>query len=102
MVVREVKDAEPNRKPIFIQRRGLSKGAFRRVADRLCSNEDLGELLALRKGEIHEVSEVHDSECSDLEPKPTKRYREMSGTEADFEERDLLRSITALAPPRVG
>ena len=65
VVVREVKDAEPNRKPIFIQRRGLSKGAFRRVADRLCSNEDLEELLALRKGEIHEVSEVHDSEFSE-------------------------------------
>ena len=94
----DVEESPPYQKPVFIESRGLPKGAFRRIGsvDQRCTNEDIAQLFALRMGETHEISEVPDSELSDLDLDLVSKYRRLSGTGAGFDDADLLRAVHAL------
>ena len=77
VVVAFVPEAAPSAKPLFIQRKGMDKGAYRRIGsgDHRCSGEDLRLLLRLADVVAFEQSAVAGAALDDLDPDAIEHYR---------------------------
>jgi ATP-dependent DNA helicase RecG len=77
VVVAFVPEAEPSAKPVFIKRKGLDKGTYRRIGDgdHRCSEEDLRLLLRLADVIAYEQSPAPDATWDDLDSDAMEHYR---------------------------
>lgn len=78
VIVARVPEADPDRKPIFIESAGLPDGAYRRIgsADQGCTDDDIAELYALRSADEFDMSILDDADLEDVDSSAVEEYRE--------------------------
>lgn len=77
IVAVHVPEAPSSAKPIYFQRRGLPRGAFRRIgsSDVVCRDEDLAVLFADRSGDSFDTTLLADCGVDDIDPQAMGIYR---------------------------
>lgn len=101
VVVAYIPEAASTDKPVYVKKRGLPQGAFRRLGptDHSCSEDDLIVLYAGRQTETHDSSVVVDGSMSDIDLLMVDDYRKMreavnpTAEELSWSNEDLLRSF---------
>jgi len=96
-----IPESAPTDKPVYLTRKGLPEGAFRRLGptDHACVDDDLTVLYAGRQMETHDASIIADSDPSDIDSFAIDDYRKMRRTvnptaeELTWSDEDLLRSL---------
>lgn len=78
-MVAYIAEAEPGDKPIFIAKKGMQHGAFRRIGstDQRCSEDDLRLLLREAQRTTFELTPVQYSSIDDLDPDAVEHYRQL-------------------------
>jgi ATP-dependent DNA helicase RecG len=97
-----IREAQDHQKPIYIQKLGVQRGAFRRISghDVHCTDDDL-EVLYRRTGTgTYDETVVHGSTFDDLDPDAFDAYRRMrsdrEAPELEYSNLELSRSIVAV------
>jgi ATP-dependent DNA helicase RecG len=98
-----IPESQPQEKPIYIKKRGLEKGAFRRIgsADSRCTDRDLEIFYQLRSHHSYDYSPVPEADLEDFDPAAIAEYRKRradinpSAAELNFNDRDLLYALSA-------
>jgi ATP-dependent DNA helicase RecG len=98
-----IPESQPQEKPIYIKKRGLEKGAFRRIAstDSRCTDRDLEMFYQLRSHHSYDYSPVPEADLEDFDPAAIAEYRKRradinpSAAELNFDDRDLLYALSA-------
>jgi len=101
-----VPELSPTDKPLFIEKLGLPRGAFRRIGstDQHGTEDDLVALYQGHDAEGYDGTVIADSDWSDVDPEAVRVYRELrSSANPDAEElawndEDLLRALSAIKP----
>jgi ATP-dependent DNA helicase RecG len=102
LVIAFVREAQDHQKPIYLKKKGLPKGAFRRISghDVHCLDDDL-EILFRRGGTgTYDETIVQGAVFDDLDPDAFEAYRKMrsdrEAPELAYSDLDLARSIVAV------
>ena len=103
VIVAFVPEADAHDKPVYIDARGLPKGAFRRIGstDQKCTDDDLTVFFQGRSTKRIEDSIVDDADVSDFDPKALDEYRtgrarlNPGAAELQFSDEELLRALGA-------
>jgi ATP-dependent DNA helicase RecG len=98
-----IPESQPQEKPIYIKKRGLPKGAFRRLgaADVKLTDQDLELFYQLRSHRHYDDSPIPEADLEDFDPAAIAEYRKRRGeinpgaSELDFTDPDLLYSLAA-------
>jgi ATP-dependent DNA helicase RecG len=98
-----VPEADAHDKLVYIDARGLPKGAFRRIGstDQRCTDDDLTVFFQGRSAKRIEDSIVDDADVSDFDPKALDEYRtgrarlNPGAAELPFSDEELLRALGA-------
>lgn len=101
VVVVYVPEAAPTEKPIFLQKLGLPRGAFRRVGptDQEGTEDDLVALYAGHQIDTFDAALLTDADMSDIDPAAIDDYRQLrrainpDAEELAWSNDDLLRSL---------
>ena len=101
VVVAYIPEAASTDKPVYLKKRGLPAGAFRRLGptDHSCSEDDLIVLYAGRQAEPHDSSIIVDASMSDIDPSMIDEYRKLrkavhpTAEELNWPDDDLLRAF---------
>lgn len=101
VVVVFVPEAAPTEKPIFIQKLGLPRGAFRRVGptDQEGTEDDLVALYAGHQADTFDAAVLPDADMSDIDPAAINDYRQQrrainpDAEELAWSDDDLLRAL---------
>ena len=104
VIVVRVPELPAHEKPLFIQARGLPKGAFRRIgsADQKCTDDDLGMLYQGREQDSFDAGLVSDAHPDDLSPDALQDYRKAraeANPDADelrWSDEELLQALGCL------
>ncbi len=98
-----IPEAKPYQKPVYVKKRGLEKGAYRRMgpANHLCSHEDLSDLFREKYERSYDTTAVKKATVDDFDPQAIEVYRHEVKTlrgnvpELAFNDLDLLKSLDA-------
>ena len=98
-----VAEAAPHEKPVYIKRRGVSRGAFRRIGstDQVCTDDDLAMFYQSRGQRTLDESAVLESTLEDLDSGALAEYRRLredNGPDTDllkYNDEDLLHALGA-------
>jgi ATP-dependent DNA helicase RecG len=98
-----VPEAPPHDKPVYILKKGLEKGAFRRIGstDQHCTDEDIALFYQLRTHRTFDETAVASTTLDDLDPAAISEYRRIrelispSAAELRFSDKELLYSLAA-------
>ncbi len=98
-----VPEAAPAEKPIFLQRLGLPRGAYRRVGstDQEGSEDDLVALYAGHQLDTFDGAVLPDADMADIDPAAVQEYRRLreranpSAEELAWDDEALLRALGA-------
>ncbi len=90
-------------KPIYIKKRGLESGAYRRIGptDQVCTAEDLDFLYQTRSEKKYDEMAVERASLDDLDPQAIRAYRlirkefKADAAELAYTDVDLLASVQA-------
>jgi ATP-dependent DNA helicase RecG len=101
VLVVTIPEAQPAEKPIYFQKRGLPKGAFRRVGstDQQCTADDLAIFYTDRNVESFDYTVVPEATLDDLDPEALADYRQAraeisaSAEELRWNDADLLQAL---------
>jgi len=99
-----VPEAQPQDKPVYIQSRGLPKGAFRRIgsSDQRCTEEDLNIFYQLRGQESPDAALVSAATLDDLDEAAIADYRQAraeanpDAEDLRWSDQELLQAINAI------
>ena len=105
IVVAYIAEAQPNEKPIFIEARGLPKGAFRRIGstDQKCTEDDLAAFYQAQPHASFDETVVPEADLSDFDPDAIREYRRTrkeanpQAPELEYSDEDLLYSLACVA-----
>ena len=105
VVIAWIPEAARHDKPIYIESRGLPKGAYRRIGstDHRCTDDDLSVLYEARGNQSLDESVLPHADVTDFEPKAVAEYRAArarlnpDAAELQFSDAELLRSVGAVA-----
>lgn len=77
VIVVFIPEAQPNEKPIFLQSRGLPKGAFRRIGstDQVCTEDDIAFFYQAQSHHTFDETMVSQSDLQEIDPGALKEYR---------------------------
>lgn len=100
----DVDEASKNNKPIFLARKGMIHGTFRRVssADIKCTAEDLEALFKEKAHQTYDRSVVPDTSWDDIDPSAIAAYRRLRGQanpnaeELRWSDKDLVYALGGL------
>lgn len=103
VVIAFIPEAQPHEKPIYLKKKGLPKGAFRRIGstDQQCTEEDIALFYQSRHHRTYDETPVPESSFEDFDPQAIAEYRRVrskvnpSAVELTYEDTDLLYSIAA-------
>lgn len=106
VVVVFVPEAAPTDKPIFLEKLGLPRGAFRRLGptDHEGTEDDLVVLYQGHQQETYDGTVLADSDLSDLDPEALRMYRVLrarvapAAEELAWSDEDLLRALRCVVP----
>lgn len=98
-----VPEADAHVKPVFIKKKGLDHGAFRRIGstDQKCTEDDLAYLHQLRDHRSYDQTILTDGEPDDLDPDAIVEYRRLrakvrpGAAELSYSNPELLRALYA-------
>ncbi|MBW4541927.1 MAG: putative DNA binding domain-containing protein [Myxacorys chilensis ATA2-1-KO14] len=78
VVIAYIPEASPISKPVYINSRGLPKGAFRRIssADVKCTDQDIQLFYQERQNQSYDTAPVTDASLDDLAPSAINAYRQ--------------------------
>jgi len=101
VVAAYVPEAQPAEKPIYLESKGLERGAYRRIgsSDQQCSDTDLQEIYQKRSGETYDASVVPDADVDDIDPDAIEDYRKTraqvnpEAEELNWSDEKLLRAL---------
>lgn len=104
LVCAYVPEAQPGDKPIFIQSRGLPRGAYRRIGstDQRCNEDDLLVFAQNRQHRSYDETLIPDARIEDLDPDAVALYRKERGRanaaaeELGWSDTDLLLALGAV------
>lgn len=99
-----IPEAQSHDKPIFIESKGVKKGAFRRIgpADYHCTSEDLDRLYQLTSDISYEDTICPESSWEDIDKEAIEEYRRLrkefdpEAKELLFTDHELLESLKVL------
>lgn len=105
IVVVFVPEAQPGEKPIYIQARGLPKGAFRRIGstDQKCTDDDLAVFFQSQSHKSFDETVVADGDLNDFDPAAIQEYRRArrdanaTAPELAYNDEDLLYSLSCVS-----
>ena len=105
LIIAFIPEAQPSDKPVFIKRRGLTHGAFRRIGstDQKCTEDDIALLHQLRSHKTFDAVPITDTTLNDIDRRAVKEYRRLrrefspNATELSYQENELLDSLSATA-----
>ncbi|MEL7484975.1 MAG: ATP-binding protein, partial [Planctomycetota bacterium] len=101
VVVVFVPESAPTDKPVYILRKGLPRGAYRRIGptDQACTEDDLLVLYEGHRAETYDTTIITDGTLADIDPAAIEEYRSLrakvnpSAEELTWSEGDLLRAL---------
>ncbi len=96
-----IAEAEPSQKPVYIQSKGLPKGAYRRIGstDQRCTDADLALLYRNRSVRHFDDTLLGDTTLADYSPQAVENYRrerrrrDANAPELEWEDKELLRGL---------
>jgi ATP-dependent DNA helicase RecG len=99
-----VPEAQPGDKPVFIQNRGLPRGAYRRIGstDQRCNEDDLLVFAQNRQHQSYDQTLVPDARLEDLDPDAMALYRKereraySAAEELGWPDEELLQALGAV------
>lgn len=105
VVVAYIPEAAPTEKPIYIQARGLPKGAFRRIgsSDQKCTDDDLALFYQAQSHKSLDETVIPDGDINDFEPAAIQEYRRTrreanpTAPELGYSDEDLLYSLSCVS-----
>lgn len=104
IVIAFIPEAQPTEKPIYIQVRGLPKGAFRRIGstDQKCTDDDLALFYQSQSHKSFDEGVVSDGDLNDFDPTAIQEYRRArreanpTAPELAYSDEDLLYSLSSV------
>lgn len=104
IVIAFIPEAQPTEKPIYIQSRGLPKGAFRRIgsSDQKCTDDDLALFYQSQSHKSFDEGVVPDGDLNDFDPTAIQEYRRArreanpTAPELAYSDEDLLYSLSCV------
>jgi ATP-dependent DNA helicase RecG len=104
IVIAFIPEAQPTEKPIYIQARGLPKGAFRRIGstDQKCTDDDLALFYQSQSHKSFDEGVVSDGDLNDFDPTAIQEYRRArreanpTAPELAYSDEDLLYSLSSV------
>lgn len=105
VIVVFVPEAQPSEKPIFLQSRGLPKGAFRRIGstDQVCTEDDIAFFYQSQSHHTFDETIVKQSDLQDIDPGALKEYRRTrrdanpSAAELRYDDEELLFALRCVS-----
>jgi ATP-dependent DNA helicase RecG len=99
-----IPEAQPHEKPVFIESKGLPRGAFRRIgsADVVCTDDDLQALYQGRDHHSFDEGMVKKCALEDLDASAINEYRRTraeanpNAPELGYRDEELLRSLSCV------
>ena len=100
----DVPELAPHQKPLYFQKHGLPRGAFRRVgtSDQHCTEEDLLLFYQGKNASAYDTTVVQDATLDDFDPTAIEAYRSARreanplAEELRWSDEDLLHSLGCL------
>jgi ATP-dependent DNA helicase RecG len=104
VIVAFVPEAQDGEKPIYIESRGLPKGAFRRIGstDQKCTDDDIALFYQARSHRTFDETVVDDADISDFDQAAIQEYRRArkeanpNAPELAYSDEDLLYALACL------
>lgn len=104
VIVAYVPEAQEGEKPIYIESRGLPKGAFRRIGstDQKCTDDDIALFYQARSHRTFDETVVDDADPSDFDQTAIQEYRRArkeanpNAPELAYTDEDLLYALACL------
>ena len=108
VMVITVSELEARHKPLYFEKEGLPRGAWRRVGstDQRCNEEDLS--LFYNDSDGFDKAIAEDTDLDDIDENAVRRYRQLrelanpDAEELTYSDLDLLRSLKAISRDRNG
>jgi ATP-dependent DNA helicase RecG len=105
VIVAFIPEVQPSEKPVFITKRGLPKGAFRRIAsaDQKCTERDIELFYQERNAQTYDTTLLQDATLDDFDSDAIAAYRRErqevnpNASELTYSDHDLLFSLGATA-----
>jgi ATP-dependent DNA helicase RecG len=105
VIIAFIPEAQPSDKPVFIKRKGLAHGAFRRIGstDQKCTEDDIAFLHQLRSHKTFDTIPITGTTLNDVDGRTIKEYRRSrqgvnpTATELSYDNDELLDSLSATA-----
>ncbi|NEP13669.1 MAG: transcriptional regulator [Symploca sp. SIO2C1] len=103
LIVVFIPEAKPSEKPVYLVRKGLPKGAFRRIGstDQKFTDEDIDLFYALRSHHTYDETPIPETSLDDFEPNAIAEYRRARSTvnanaaELNYTDEELLYALAA-------
>ena len=104
VLIVEVNECEAGQKPVFIKRKGIHSGAFRRIGstNQLCTDDDIALLYGSRNPQPFDQTVWADATYDDLDPEAIEYYRTLrrrvnpSAEELNYSDEELLQALRAV------
>ena len=105
MIFAFIPEAPASEKPVYIKRRGLPQGAFRRIAstDQKCTDKDIEQFYQERSYQTFDQTPLKEASLEELESQAIDTYRRLrkeanpNASELSYSDRDLLNALFAIA-----
>ncbi|NOX56630.1 MAG: transcriptional regulator, partial [Planctomycetes bacterium] len=103
VIVAYVPEVPPHHKPVYIKRKGVHNGAYRRIGstNQLCTDDDIALFYQLRGQRSYDEAALPDTSLDDVDPRAVREYRRLrneSGAESEllgYSDEDLLYALGA-------
>jgi ATP-dependent DNA helicase RecG len=105
IVIAYIPEGVPSEKPVYIQSRGLPKGAFRRIGstDQKCTDDDLALFYQAHSNKSLDEALIADADITDFDPAAIQEYRRTrreanpTAPELAYSDEDLLYSLSCVS-----
>ncbi len=103
VLIIDVNECEAGQKPVFIKRKGLQNGAFRRIGstDQLCNEDDIALLFGARNSQPFDQTVLPDATQNDIDADAIEHYRTLRRSvnpiaeELNYSDSELLQALRA-------
>jgi len=104
VLIVDVNECDAGQKPVFFNRKGLPRGAFRRIGatDQHCSEDDIALLYGSRNTLAFDQTIWHDASYDDFDPEAIEYYRILRrkvnplAEELNYSDEELLQALRAV------
>ena len=103
VLIIDVNECEASQKPVFIKRKGIQNGAFRRIGstDQLCNEDDIALLFGSRNLQPFDQTTLPDATPDDMDSEVIEYYRTLrrkvnpQAEELSYSDAELLQTLRA-------